>query len=85
MTVHIAVAIKDSAVQAFNRPFFVPSTAVAVRSFMHEVNRQAEDNAMYWHAEDFELWVVGAFDDEAGEFVPAERRCLARAKDVNQV
>jgi len=84
MTIHIAVAVKDSAVQAFNRPFFVPTVATAVRSYTDEVNRAAEDNQMYRHPEDFELWVIGAFDDEKGEFLPSERQCVCRAKDVKQ-
>ena len=84
MTVHIAVAVRDSAVQAFNRPFFVPTVAVAVRSFTDEVNRVAPDNHMNAHPEDFELWVVGQFDDETGIFGTQDVRCVSRAKDVKQ-
>lgn len=84
MTVHIAVAVRDSAVLAFNRPFFVPTVAVAVRSFTDEVNRAAEDNQMFRHPDDYELWVVGAFDDESGQFLEEDKRCVARAKDVKQ-
>lgn len=82
MTILVAVAVRDSAVQAFNRPFFVPTVAVAVRSFSDEVKRQAPDNAMSVHPEDFELWEVGLFDDETGVFVKSEPRPILRAKDV---
>lgn len=84
MTVHVAVAVRDSAVQAFNRPFFVPTVAVATRSFADEVNRNAPENQMFAHPDDFELWVVGAFDDETGLFQSCEQRCVSRAKDVKQ-
>lgn len=84
MTTTFAVAVKDSAVQAFNRPFFTPTIPAAVRSFTDEVNRVADDNAMYKHPDDFELWVVAAFDDETGVFQPVEIRCVCRAKDVRQ-
>ena len=82
--IHIACAVKDSAVQAFNRPFFVPTTAVATRSFTDEVNRNASDNQMFAHPDDFELWEVGRFDDESGVMAPVEQRCICRAKDVRQ-
>ena len=82
--IHIACAVKDSAVQAFNRPFFVPTTAVATRSFTDEVNRNATDNQMFAHPDDFELWEVGRFDDETGVLAPVELRCICRAKDVRQ-
>lgn len=82
--IQIACAVKDSAVQAFNRPFFVATTAVATRSFTDEVNRNAPDNQMFAHPDDFELWEVGRFDDESGLMAPCELRCICRAKDVRQ-
>ena len=84
MTVLFVVAVRDSAVQAFNRPFCVPTLAVATRSFADEVNRQADDNQTFKHAGDFELWSLGVFDDETGEFQSADKRCILRAKDVIQ-
>lgn len=84
MTVLYVVAVRDAAVHAFNRPFFVPTIGVAVRSFADEVNRKADDNQMFRHPEDFELWSLGVFDDETGEFQAAEKRCVSRAKDVVQ-
>ena len=84
MTVLYVVAVRDSAVRAFNRPVFVPTIGVAVRSFADEVNRKSEDNQMFRHPDDFELWSLALFDDETGEFQAAEQRCVARAKDVVQ-
>ena len=84
MTVTYVVAVKDSAVGAFNRPFFVPALAVARRGFVDEVNRVGEDNLMNRHPDDYELWLLGTFDDESGVFVSGELRPVARAKDVKQ-
>nr|QJB20977.1 MAG: nonstructural protein [Microvirus sp.] len=84
MTVSYVVAVKDSAVGAFNRPFFVPSIAVATRSFVDEVNRASEDNSMNRHPDDYELWSLGTFDDESGLFAAGDHRLVARAKDVKQ-
>lgn len=82
MTINVVVAVRDSAVGAFSRPFFVPTNGAAVRSFTDEVNRRADDNAMYAHPDDFELWRLCQFDDVLGEFVDQAPTCLIRAKDV---
>lgn len=64
----IAVAVRDRQVDAFNRPFFVPSVGIAIRSFTDEVNREAPDNPMNRHAADFELFRIGTYDEESGSF-----------------
>jgi len=63
-----ACAIRDDAVQAFNRPFFVPSLGLAVRSFEDEARRNSPDNPMLNHAKDFSLYHLGFFDDVLGSF-----------------
>ena len=60
------VSIKDRAADAFNRPIFVPTANMAIRSFMDEVNRDAPDNQMFVHPEDFDLYEIGTFDDSNG-------------------
>ena len=64
----IVVSIKDRAADAFGRPFYVPSVGVAIRSFQDEVNRASEDNQMYQHPDDFDLYEFGSFDDSTGTF-----------------
>jgi hypothetical protein len=77
----ILVAVRDSAMAAFMNPFVVQATGQAVRSFTDEVNRAAQDNALNQHPEDFELYQVGFFDDDTGEFSNELAR-LVRGKDV---
>ncbi|AXH71838.1 MAG: nonstructural protein [Microviridae sp.] len=81
---HVVCAVRDSAMGAYMRPFFVPSTGMAVRSFSDEVNRKGEDNAIASHPEDYEIWHVADFDDVSGAFVSPDVGCvrLARAKDL---
>lgn len=64
----------------------MPSVGYAIRSFADEVNRQAEDNQMHRHPEDFELVYLADFDEGTGQFsVPAEgQRVLSRGKDVKR-
>lgn len=65
----VIVAVKDRAADAFMRPFFVPTTAMAVRSFMDEVQREAADNQLFHHSDDFDLYEIGIFDDSTGRIV----------------
>lgn len=58
--------VKDRAADAFGRPMFVRSIGEAIRSFSDEVNRKAEDNQLYNHSDDFDLFELGEFDDNTG-------------------
>jgi hypothetical protein len=79
------VSVKDRAADVFNRPFFVPHRNVAVRDFTDEVNRNASDNQLNKHPDDFDLYLLGTFDDNAGTFDMEEQPVvLVRAKDVIQ-
>lgn len=74
----VVCSVRDRAVDAFMRPFTVPTIGMAVRSFQDEVNKS--DNPMNKHPEDYELHKLGFFDEESGEFVN-EKQMLAVAKD----
>lgn len=58
--------VKDRAADAFGRPMFVRSIGEAIRSFSDEVNRKADDNQLYNHSDDFDLFELGEFDDNTG-------------------
>lgn len=59
-------SIRDSAADAYGRPFFMSSVGIAIRSFTDEVNRADKENQIYMHPEDFDLFELGEFDDETG-------------------
>lgn len=85
MTVSIVVAVHDSALDAYSRPFFVPTTPAAVRSFSDEVNRASPDNPMFAHPEDYTLWQLGVWSDASGEFENLPNVVLlVRGKDVSR-
>lgn len=81
---HYVVAIKDSALQAYMRPWYAPTPQAAIRTFSDEVNRKAADNQLNAHPEDFELWMIAIFEDEGGQFAQTDEnyRCLMRGKDA---
>jgi len=77
------VSVKDRASDVFNRPFFVPHRNIAVRDFTDEVNRVAADNQLNKHPDDFDLYLLGTFDDSTGAFLrEGSPTVLVRAKDV---
>jgi len=79
----LVCTIRDRAAEAYGRPFFLPATGVAIRSFQDEVNRKAEDNQVYQHPDDFDLYELGLFDDFSGKFELYEQpKLLALGKQV---
>lgn len=78
-------AIKDVAIAAFNRPFFVRHAGEAIRSFGDEVNRSDQQNPLYGHPKDYELWCLGEFDDEVGVFTGSDISRIAAGVDVRNV
>lgn len=81
--IHHICSVLDQAAQVFGRPMFVARIEVARRAFVDEVNRAAPDNQLHAHPEDFALYAVGQFDDEAGRLFPLDAPVLvARAKEV---
>jgi len=74
-------AVKDRAVDAFNRPIYVPTIGVAIRSFTDEVNRK--DSELATHPEDYDLYELGQWDDGTAIYTPLEAiRVIARAQDI---
>jgi hypothetical protein len=64
--INVICSVKDRAADAYGRPLFVPSVGLAIRSFTDEVNREAADNQMHNHPDDFDLYELGTFDDNTG-------------------
>lgn len=75
--------VKDSAMGAFGSPFFVAAPGLATRSFTDEINRAAEDNQMYKHSVDFDLYKLGEFDTETGEFECDRPELISRGVNVS--
>ena len=82
----VVVAVRDRAADAYMRPFFVPTIGMAVRSFGDEVQRAATDNPMWSHPEDYDLYLLGQFDEDTGRFLCEEPqpRMVAVGKDFNK-
>ncbi|WNK12518.1 MAG: nonstructural protein [Microvirus sp.] len=80
MTLEV-VAVFDSAVDAYGRPFFVPHTGQAIRSFTDEVKNPESDLSK--HPGDFVLFHLSTFDERVGRFAENTMpRVLIRASDI---
>lgn len=79
----IVCSVRDSAVDAFMRPFCVNTIGQAVRGFSDEaMNKESE---IHKHARDYELFQLGTFDEESGKFENlAAPRSLARAVEFKE-
>lgn len=67
MAVFVVCAVRDAALDAFFPPIFVRSTGEAMRSFMDEVNR--DGSPMQAHPSDYELFLIGSYDDADASIV----------------
>ena len=70
-------SVYDTASGSFARPMFVASRGVALRVFSDEVNRKADDNMLFNHPEDFQLFHLGSYDDHDGSIKPLEKALRA--------
>jgi hypothetical protein len=63
-------------------PFYVVARGQAIRAFSDEVNRRPAETDLARHPEDFELYLLGEFDESGGRFTSHEPVSLIRGKDV---
>lgn len=73
------VAIRDRATDTFSQPQYVAAIGGAVRSFSDLVNNKETDVGK--HPDDFDLYELGEFDDDSGEFHGVKPRQIAIGKD----
>lgn len=75
-------AVKDHATGLFGTPMFLITAGQAIRSFTDEVNRADKENPLYLHPRDYDLYFLGEWDSENGEFVCGEIELIARAANL---
>lgn len=79
----VIVSLKDTAARFFGNPFTVQAVSQAVRSLRDEVNSKESTSDVCKHPADFELYLIGHFNDDTGVITPMESPDLVcRAKDL---
>lgn len=78
----IIVAIRDRAIDAFGQPFFVQARGQAIRSFQDEINRADANNNLHNHPDDFDLYILGTYEEETGDIKSQKPEMIAIGKDM---
>lgn len=78
-------SIRDRATDCFGPPMFARAVQQGIRSFSEQVNSRDGGNVAS-HPEDFDLYLLGEFDDATGRFeCPAgQPQMIAVGKDLVQ-
>lgn len=78
----VIISIRDIVANAFSSPTFHQSKGSAIRAFSNEVNRADDQNMIYKHPSDYEMYALGTFDDQNATFeLYAHPEQIALAKD----
>lgn len=70
----LIIATRDIVSNVFGQPVFVPHLGQAIRSFGDECRRKEPGNVLAQHPEDFELWLLGTYNDADGSFEDQNER-----------
>lgn len=66
----LVLVLRDDKAEIFMQPFFVATMGIAFRSLRDEIARGGEGNILSAHTGDFEIWEIGAYDEESGQILP---------------
>jgi hypothetical protein len=75
-------AVRDRATDQFGTPMFLVNSGQAIRSFADEINREAADNMLYRHPDDYDLYSMGSFDSSLGLFNTKVPEMVSIGKNV---
>lgn len=75
-------AVRDRATDQFGTPMFLVTAGQAIRSFSDEINRQAADNLLHTHPDDYDLYALGSYDTVTGLFLSGPPEQLAVGKNL---
>lgn len=79
MSTLLVCAIMDSKVGAFSPPMYFRSKGEAVRSFLDALSDQS--TTLSKHPRDYQMFLVGSFDDQTGLLTPATIEMLHAGED----
>lgn len=62
------VTLRDIKIGAYQQPVYVAAVGAAIRGFEDAINNKEKNTDISRHPADFELYLLGEFDDETGKF-----------------
>lgn len=80
----VVVAVFDRVAELFGSPQTMQSDGAAIRMFSDGINNPSEDNLLYKHPDDFDLYAICGYDPSTGLFVDTDTgpRRLVMGRDV---
>lgn len=76
-------AVRDRATDMYGTPMFLVSSGQAVRGFADEINRSDQQNGLFMHPDDYDLYELGEWDSSSAVFsVHARPEQVAIGKQV---
>lgn len=79
------VAFRDAGVDQFQGVSCVQHVGAAIRGFTDAVNgKSGQDNDLFRHPNDFELFCIGEFNSDTGEMTGCRPVSLCRGSDVKE-
>lgn len=80
---YVLCSIKDRSVNAFQPVYTVRAEGEAIRNFMDAIAAE-QSGALHKHPDDFDLYVVGTFDDDTGTIEPCTPKKIGDGKQLAQ-
>jgi len=80
--IYYVCAVRDRATDVYGQPMFVAHVAAALRIFGDEIN--GSQSMLSRHPEDFDLYLLGEYDDASGSFNCGSPRQIAVGKDCKK-
>lgn len=79
---HLIFAIRDRASASFGRPNCGVSKGAMIRDFGILINDKSRESLYSQHPEDFDLFYLGEYDDNTGQFAGIPPEQIAVGKDM---
>lgn len=76
------ITVRDRAADVYGQPSYHTSVGAAIRSFADEINRPDPNNMLNKHPGNFDLYQLGVYDDNSGEFECGKPKQIAVGKDL---
>lgn len=77
------LVVKDRAIDVYNQPFTQTTVAQGVRGFTDEINSDPTRSGVAQHPDDYDLYVIGYYDEQGGTIKPLEApELVVRGKDL---
>jgi len=76
-------AIRDVKANHYATPFFMASNGLAIRAFSDLVSDPK--TTLNRHPDDFQLFVIGEYDDNSGELLPSMPEFLSNASEYIKI